>query len=135
VRRGFSGDLAGQMPVAAQPGCRSFFGPRPATLWLRRTLHDTTVHYADAALATGTAFEVAPDLAADAISEWLALLFEPITPTIKPPIAELRGTGQTLRLRPDVGAAWLITRTPTATHHGPRGRDPWPARSRTCCWC
>ncbi|MEV0089358.1 maleylpyruvate isomerase family mycothiol-dependent enzyme [Saccharopolyspora sp. NPDC050642] len=90
----------------------TFLGPRPATFWLRRMLHDTTVHHADAALATGAAFEVAPDLAADAISEWLEVLSDPVAQTVKPAFAELRGTGQTLLLRPDTGLGWLITRTP-----------------------
>jgi uncharacterized protein (TIGR03083 family) len=94
----------------------TFFGPQPARFWLRRMLHDTTVHHADAALATGRAFEVAPDHAADAIDEWLELLSDPVTAQLKPDFAELRGTGQTLRLRPDDEPGgepgWLITRTP-----------------------
>lgn len=97
---------AGERPVWA------FFGERPASFWLRRMLHDTTVHHADAAIATGAAFRVAPDLAADAISEWLEILSDPATPTLKPALTELRGTGQTLQLRPEAGTGWLITRTP-----------------------
>lgn len=103
-------DLAGEVLAAKSP-VWTFFGPRPATFWLRRMLHDTVVHHADAALAAGTAFEVAPDVAADAISEWLEVLADPVTPTLKPAFAELRGTGQTLLLRPDSGSGWLITRT------------------------
>jgi hypothetical protein len=34
---------------------------------------------------------------------WLELLSDPVTSTIKPAIAELRGTGQTLQLRPETG--------------------------------
>ncbi|MFI0470660.1 hypothetical protein ACH347_41915 [Saccharopolyspora sp. 5N102] len=90
----------------------TFLGPWPAMFWLRRMLHDTTVHHADAALATGAAFEVAPDLAADAISEWLEVRSDPVAQTVKPDFAELRGAGQTLLLRPDTGLGWLITRTP-----------------------
>ncbi|RSM35842.1 maleylpyruvate isomerase family mycothiol-dependent enzyme [Amycolatopsis balhimycina DSM 5908] len=90
----------------------TFFGPQPARFWLRRMLHDTTVHHADAALATGTAFTVAPDHAADAISEWLELLANPVTASLRPGFAELRGTGQTLRLAPDDGPGWLVHRTP-----------------------
>jgi len=105
-------DLADAVLAAGESPVWTFFGPRPATFWLRRMLHDTTVHHADAAFATGTAFEVAPDLAADAISEWLELLSDPVTQTLKPAFAELRGTGQTLLLRPDTGLGWLITRTP-----------------------
>lgn len=88
----------------------TFFGPGTATFWLRRMAHDTVIHHADAALTTGAAFEVAPDVAADGISEWLGLLTRPDITTFRPSLAGLRGTGQTLLLRADQG--WLITRTP-----------------------
>jgi uncharacterized protein (TIGR03083 family) len=105
-------DLADAVLATGESPVWTFFGPRPATFWLRRMLHDTTVHHADAAYATGSEFEVAPDLAADAISEWLEVLSDPVTPTLNPEFAALRGTGQTLQLSPDTGEPWLITRTP-----------------------
>ena len=49
----------------------TFLGPRPARWWIRRRLHETLVHRADAALALGLPFEAAPNLAADAITEYL----------------------------------------------------------------
>ena len=52
----------------------TFLGPRPAYWWIRRRLHETTVHRADAALALGTlgsAFTLEPEVAADGITEWL----------------------------------------------------------------
>jgi uncharacterized protein (TIGR03083 family) len=49
----------------------TFLGQRPAYWWIRRRLHEATVHRADAALALGLGYPVAPELAADAISEWL----------------------------------------------------------------
>lgn len=52
----------------------TFTGPKPAAWWLRRRLHEQTVHRADAALATGGGFDIAPALAADGLSEWLDLL-------------------------------------------------------------
>ena len=92
----------------------TFFGQGPATFWLRRMVHDTAVHHADAALTTGATFDVAPDVAADGISEWLWLVSRPETITLRPELAGLRGTGQTLLLRADESAdeSWLITRTP-----------------------
>lgn len=51
----------------------TFNGPRPAAWWLRRRLHEVLVHRADAALAFGVPFDVAPELAADALTEWLEL--------------------------------------------------------------
>lgn len=105
-------DLADAVLAAADRPVWTYFGPRPATFWLRRMLHDTTVHHADAAFATGTAFSVAPDLAADAISEWLEMLSHPVMATLRPGFSALRGTGQTLQLRTGDGTGWLITRTP-----------------------
>jgi uncharacterized protein (TIGR03083 family) len=52
----------------------TFFGPRPAAWWIRRRLHESTVHRADATLAVGAPFHLAPELAADGISEFLDLL-------------------------------------------------------------
>jgi uncharacterized protein (TIGR03083 family) len=52
----------------------TFNGPRPAGFWIRRRLHETLVHLADAALALGADFDPAPELAADAISEWVELM-------------------------------------------------------------
>jgi uncharacterized protein (TIGR03083 family) len=49
----------------------TFLGPRPAYWWVRRRLHEATVHRADAALALGVEYTLATELAADAISEWL----------------------------------------------------------------
>jgi uncharacterized protein (TIGR03083 family) len=46
----------------------------PTALWARRAAHDLVVHRADAAGAVGAPYTVAPDLAADAIDEFLDLL-------------------------------------------------------------
>lgn len=52
----------------------TFTGPRPAAWWIRRRLHEETVHRADAALALGVPVDLAPEPAADGLSEWLDLL-------------------------------------------------------------
>lgn len=49
----------------------TFLGLRPASWWIRRRLHETVVHRADAALATGAAFDLDPALAADCLTEYL----------------------------------------------------------------
>ena len=49
----------------------TFLGRRPANWWIRRRLHETAVHRADAALAIDREFSLEPHLAADAITEWL----------------------------------------------------------------
>ncbi|MEZ0051951.1 uncharacterized protein (TIGR03083 family) [Mycobacterium sp. MAA66] len=49
----------------------TFLGPRPAGWWIRRRVHEQTVHRADAALALGLPFELDAHLAADGVSETL----------------------------------------------------------------
>ena len=49
----------------------TFLGPRPPGWWIRRRVHEATVHRADAALALGRDFALEPELAADGVSEWL----------------------------------------------------------------
>lgn len=49
----------------------TFIGPRPCGWWIRRRLHEVTVHRADAALALGVDYDLPAELAGDAISEWI----------------------------------------------------------------
>jgi uncharacterized protein (TIGR03083 family) len=88
---------------------------RRAGFWTRRLTHETVVHRADAALATGAPYDVDADLAADGISEGLDLVA--VFSRIEHPALDrtsLRGTGETLLFRatgPDLG--WLARRTPS----------------------
>jgi uncharacterized protein (TIGR03083 family) len=92
----------------------SFLGPRPSSYWLRRMLHETAVHHADAALALGAGYDYAPDLAADAIDEALDMITKAIVLGLSSRLDALRGSGETLSLRPDEEGmdGWLITRMP-----------------------
>ena len=51
----------------------TFLGPKPEGWWIRRRVHEVAVHHIDAALAVGVEFVLPADLAADAVSEWLAI--------------------------------------------------------------
>ncbi|MEV1295462.1 maleylpyruvate isomerase family mycothiol-dependent enzyme [Pseudonocardia sp. NPDC049635] len=87
----------------------TFTGPKPASWWIRRRLHEATVHRADAAIALGATFEIAPEVAADGVSEWLDLLAARPAGA-EPPLPE----GATLHLHAvddGLGAAgeWMIT--------------------------
>ncbi|MGO8957876.1 MAG: maleylpyruvate isomerase family mycothiol-dependent enzyme [Streptosporangiaceae bacterium] len=62
---------AGSEPVWA------FGGLAPATFWARRQAHETMVHRADAELAAGRPVVLDPELAADAIDEWLTVMAAP----------------------------------------------------------
>jgi uncharacterized protein (TIGR03083 family) len=109
--------------VGAETPVWTFLGEAPARFWLRRMLADTAVHQADAAIAAGQAFTIAPDLAADTISEGLDLLSSAAVADLKPALAELRGDGQRIQLRPEEGAGWSITRTPTGVRWERRTAD------------
>ena len=52
----------------------AFDGLRPASFWARRMAHETAVHRADAQITVGREPEFEPDLAADAIDEWLGFM-------------------------------------------------------------
>ncbi|MFC9683871.1 maleylpyruvate isomerase family mycothiol-dependent enzyme [Streptomyces sp. NPDC056948] len=88
-----------------------------AGFWARRMTHEITVHRADATLAAGLPYEVAPDVAADAIDEWLQIV-EYVQRTDPDDIAarELRGPGRSIHLHatdtgPEVNAEWLVALT------------------------
>lgn len=102
-------------------------GTWPTVMWVRRMANESVVHHADAALTAGTPFTVAPDLAEDAITEFLGLLTAVTAAEHKPELAELRGNGETLCLRPAEPSlpGWLITRTPEGPvwEHGAREAD------------
>ena len=59
--------------VGAEFKVWTFIGPRPAGWWIRRRVHEATVHRADAVLALGGDFELSAELAADCVSEWIDL--------------------------------------------------------------
>ncbi|MFB7529272.1 maleylpyruvate isomerase family mycothiol-dependent enzyme [Streptomyces sp. NPDC056178] len=98
--------------TGADAEMHTFFGPRPTAFWLRRVLSDTCVHHYDATLATGAAFEITDDLAADVISENLDLLATPGFESARPTVAGLRGRGERIGFRPTSTEGWVITRTP-----------------------
>lgn len=83
-------------------------GPPTPSWWVRRRLHEATIHRADATIALGQTYQLHPDIAADAIDEWLDRL-----------AVELRTSesalesGTTLVIQPtDTGVGWIIHGTP-----------------------
>ncbi|MFC7615957.1 hypothetical protein ACFQV2_23195 [Actinokineospora soli] len=60
----------------------TFVGPRPASWWVRRRLHEVLVHRADALLALNTPIDDDPTRSADAIDEWLSLVADRNTPVL-----------------------------------------------------
>ncbi|WP_406449624.1 maleylpyruvate isomerase family mycothiol-dependent enzyme [Streptomyces sp. NBC_00876] len=80
-----------------------------AGFWARRMAIETVVHQADAALAAKVPYEMAADLAADTIDEWLEIVAFAQAEG-DPEAAELRGGDRSIHLHatdvPD--AEWLI---------------------------
>jgi uncharacterized protein (TIGR03083 family) len=87
--------------VGADTPVWTFLGPRPAVWWIRRRLHEATVHRADATIALGLDYQLSPELAADAVTEWL----ERVVDQGDSPLVD----GQTLHLHAsDTGDHWLL---------------------------
>ncbi len=97
--------------VGADTDVWTFIGPRPAQWWIRRRLHEATVHRADAAIAVGAEYRLTPELAADGIDEWLERIAVEVSAESSPLDA-----GQTLHLHAtdgglDAAGEWTITGT------------------------
>ena len=82
----------------------TFTGPKPASWWVRRRLHEATVHRADVALASGTTYEIAPEVAADGVSELLERLIV-TAPTDPSPLEP--GVGLSIEST-DIVRSWLV---------------------------
>ncbi|WP_405589673.1 maleylpyruvate isomerase family mycothiol-dependent enzyme [Streptomyces sp. NBC_01092] len=84
-----------------------------AGFWARRMTHEVTVHRADATLAAGMPYEVAPDVAADAIDEWLQIVEWAQRSLPDDPTRDLHRPGSSIHLHatdnaPEVNAEWVI---------------------------
>lgn len=97
-----------------------------AGFWLRRMMHDELVHRFDAEFALGRDGSVAPDLAADGVSDLLVSIATLSPPDVTYPIfAGLCGTGETLHFHAtdpglDGSGEWIARRTPAGVvwEHG-----------------
>jgi uncharacterized protein (TIGR03083 family) len=82
-----------------------------AGFWLRRMMHDELIHRFDVEITRGQLGEVAPDLAADGVRDWLDTAM-----TLSPPghpFAGMAGDPATLVLRAtDADQAWRLERAP-----------------------
>ncbi|MFJ5778159.1 maleylpyruvate isomerase family mycothiol-dependent enzyme [Streptomyces sp. NPDC093094] len=108
-----TGELVVAALRAAGPdtGVWSWARSQDSGFWARRMCHEITVHRADAALTTGLPYEVAPEVAADAIDEWLEIVQwleqkTPIRPDV-PGSIHLHATDTPAEL----DAEWLIELT------------------------
>jgi uncharacterized protein (TIGR03083 family) len=92
-----------------------------ARFWVRRMLFETLLHRTDAEQALGLRPTVDPALTIDGIDEFLVNL--PFAGFFAPGVAELRGTGETIRFRAtDADGDWLVRLRPDG--FGPEPADP-----------
>ncbi|MFF7548147.1 maleylpyruvate isomerase family mycothiol-dependent enzyme [Streptomyces canus] len=94
----------------------SWAGIPTSGFWARRMAHELTVHRADATLAAGQPYEVAPEIAADAIDEWLQIVEFAQRTMPDDESRELRGSGRSIHLHatdgtPRLNAEWVIELT------------------------
>ncbi|MFE4666461.1 maleylpyruvate isomerase family mycothiol-dependent enzyme [Streptomyces sp. NPDC056716] len=92
-------------------------GVHTAAFWARRMTHEITVHRADAALAAGVPYEVAGEVAADAIDEWLEIVTFVQRDDPHDAARELRGgEGRSIHLHATdaagLNAEWVIELAP-----------------------
>ncbi len=104
---------------------------KTAGFWLRRMLHDQLVHRFDVELAAGRLGDVAPDLAADGVTDLLDCIARLSQPDARAfgGFGELAGDGQTLWFQatdPDLEVhEWFVQRTRVGVswRHGPAPAD------------
>jgi uncharacterized protein (TIGR03083 family) len=83
----------------------TFIGPRPVRWWLRRQVHETTVHGWDVVEAAGGAPAVDPAVAVDGVDELLAVLAPIVFDA-----GEFGGAGRTIHVHAtDAPGEWLVT--------------------------
>lgn len=84
-------------------------GPPRAAFYARRFMNETLIHRADATLAAGGEFTVSPEVAHDAMEEWLELGSLPQLLEQVPERRELLGPDRTIHLAPtDHAASWTV---------------------------
>jgi uncharacterized protein (TIGR03083 family) len=88
----------------------------PATFWARRQAHETMVHRADAEQTAGLPVVLDPELAADAVDEWLTIMAAPrygrpdARVTALPPGASLHVIAVVRDQKGTGSGQWLIKR-------------------------
>ncbi len=108
-----AGKLVEALRDAGEDQVWAFGQSAPASFWARRMCHEAMVHRADAQLASGAEAVMRPDLAADAIDEWLTVMSGPIFGRPDPRLAALP-PGRSLHVHVtdlEPGGEWLIRHT------------------------
>jgi uncharacterized protein (TIGR03083 family) len=97
------------------PVFTGFAGGRTG-FYARRFAYETAVHRADATLAAGLRYDLDPEVAVDALDEWMELGALPETDLFHPERRELLGPGRTVHLHAtdvpgETHAEWVVDLT------------------------
>lgn len=117
-----SAELAAALRAAAPDEPVWTWGPGGTVgWWLRRMLHETTVHRVDLELALRRVVPLDVPVAVDGVDEFLANLATAVA--FAPDVAKLVGTGETILFRTlDTGDSWLVTLGPDGFAIGSAGQ-------------
>lgn len=90
--------------------------PSNALSWARRMTHEVLLHRADAVFAVGAEFAPEPEVAVDALDEWVWLCALPQLAEADPELRRLLGGGNTVHLHAtdvadELAAEWLVDLT------------------------
>lgn len=94
----------------------SWAADKHVSFWIRRMLHEATIHRVDAEAAAGVASRIEQTVAVDAVDELLDIL--PFAAVFNPAIRDLHGDGETIHLHATdlagdgLPGEWLITLEP-----------------------
>ncbi|GHJ36328.1 maleylpyruvate isomerase family mycothiol-dependent enzyme [Streptomyces sp. TS71-3] len=102
--------------AGAEADVWSWSPDRTAGFWARRMTHELVIHRADASLAAGLPYAVAPEVAADALDEWLDVVRfkqSTVAPGSGAGVVPEDGAGRSLLLDatdapPGLDAEWVI---------------------------
>lgn len=125
LRDGAARLVAAVAEVGPETPTSTWTPDRRAGFWTRRLTHETVVHRADAALATGTPYAVDAELAADGIDEGLGLVAV-FSRQPHPALdrSSVRGRGETLLFHAtEPERDWLVRRTPSEVEIGDEATD------------
>ncbi|MEU6573727.1 maleylpyruvate isomerase family mycothiol-dependent enzyme [Streptomyces sp. NPDC046805] len=91
----------------------SWFGDHSSGFWARRMTHEIAVHRADAALALGQPYELAAEVAADTLDEWLQMAAWLQQRRGRGTAPEPQGPARSIHLHatdttPETNAEWIV---------------------------
>ena len=136
-----AGQVIEAVTAAGSDPVWTFAGIRPASFWARRRAYEAAVHLADAQLASGRDVDLAPEVAADGVDEWLTIIAAGTRGAAGPARAQAQdpcGEGQSLHFhatdpRLSGTGKWLVTRALPSSAATAKPTSPTAGPQSACC--